>query len=471
MDFFSLEAASFAYPQHGLGLAPVSLSVPAGEAMVVEGPSGGGKSTLARCLVGLIPHLYHGQLGGAVRLDGLVTHETPLWQLTRRASLVFQNPATQMLAPTVHDELIFGLENLGLPAGVVRVRVAAAMAQFGLEALGERAPHTLSGGEQQKLALACMVARQTPALVLDEPLSMLDPTAASDLVAALAGEVGAGRTVVVCEHRAEYLAELPHRRTLWLGNGHHPAAAQAGAAPLPPLSPISPFELQVDGLCAALGGRPVLPGLDLTLPGGQIVALVGRNGAGKTTLLRALAGLQPNTGRVQVLQDGRALPPRLGIVLQNPDYQLFNATVRDEILYRVPNPDLDYYGWLCAALGLGAYEAVPPLLLSEGEKRRVALATVLMRRPAHGLLLDEPSLGQDRAHKVILQRTLRSLAAAGYLVILATHDLELAFQADSLLLLAEGRLIHAGPAAAARQAAGAWQQAGIRIPPWIACAP
>ena len=183
-----LQAAdvAYAYPQHGYGLSPTSLRVAPGEAVHVAGRSGSGKSTLARCLCGLIPHLYHGALEGKVHVDGLPTRGTPLWQLADRAGLVFQNPAAQMLTVTVEQEIIFGLENLGLSRETIDQRVEAALTRFGLEGFRGRSPHTLSGGEQQKLALAAITARQPPILILDEPLSMLDSTASMQLVSHLA---------------------------------------------------------------------------------------------------------------------------------------------------------------------------------------------------------------------------------------------------------------------------------------------
>lgn len=430
---------SYRYPQNGHGLPAVSLAVEPGAAWLITGPSGCGKSTLARCLVGFIPHLYRGHLSGEVWVDGQLTTETPLWQLTERVGLLFQNPATQMLATSVAEEIVFGLENLGLPPAVISRRVEETLRRFGLAALRDRSPHTLSGGEQQKLALAATVARRPQVLVLDEPFSMLDTRAAAGLVTYLQ-EVVAGTAVVVCEHRAEYLRPLAGLQTMTL-----PAAGSNHAETLVHLSPFPTaatpdFKLHVAGMTVKLGGRRVLHDLSFTAAGGEVVAIVGRNGAGKTTLLRALAGLQKFEGSVAV--NGEAAD--FGLVFQNPDLQLFNATVREEILYRLPRPDRARYRWLLAALGLVTYEETAPLLLSEGEKKRLALATVLMRGPRHGILLDEPSLGQDAVHKEMLVRLARALAAAGQLVIMTTHDLALASQADRLLLLENGHFVASG---------------------------
>jgi energy-coupling factor transport system ATP-binding protein len=266
--------------------------------------------------------------------------------------------------------------------------------------------------------------------------------------------------VVVCEHRAEALRALPGLRTRYLEGPVPPVPRQlASGLRAPQAAP----HLVVENLRVRLGGRDVLRDLNFTARGGQVLAVVGRNGVGKTTLLRALAGLQKHSGAVTI----NGAPPDLGMVFQNADLQLFNASVRDEILYRLPDPDIARYTWLLETLGLRRYEAVPPLLLSEGEKKRVALATVLMRCPCHGVLLDEPALGQDDAHKATLTRLTRALAAAGQLVILTTHDLNLAARADRLLLLGPGGLVADGPPAQILREPAPWATLGLPVPDWV----
>ncbi|HNS50048.1 MAG TPA: ABC transporter ATP-binding protein [Anaerolineae bacterium] len=459
--------AAYRYPQSDHGMAPLSLEIGPSERWLISGPSGCGKSTLARCLTGLIPHLYHGALEGEVWLDGLRTAEAPLWQLAERAGLVFQNPSAQMLAHSVEEEILFGLENLGLPRDVIARRLEDTLARFGLETMRSRSPQTLSGGEQQKLALASILAREPPVLVLDEPLSMLDSTASVELVDHLAELAMAGQAAVVCEHREEYLQAIPGLRTLRLrGADFGPSTGDNGRwwnGPETGPSGAAGARLEVEHLAVTLGGRPVLRDLGFSLEPGQVVAVVGRNGAGKTTLLRALAGLQKHEGSVTV---GGARPD-FGLVFQNADLQLFNASVRDEILFRVSEPDVERYAWLLSVLGLARYEETPPLLLSEGEKKRVALATVLMRGPRDGVLLDEPSLGQDAVHKAMLLRLARNLADAGQLVILTTHDLTLAAQADRLLLLAAEGFVADGPPAMVLRDEAAWARLGLVVPAWV----
>ena len=129
---------SFQYPQDGHGLSPVSLEIVPGELTLVSGSSGCGKSTLARCLMGLISHLYHGELSGEVWLNGYRTSEVPMWQLAEKAGMVFQNPAAQMLAPSVEEEIVFGLENLGLKRSEIKARLDTILQEFGLDSMRNR---------------------------------------------------------------------------------------------------------------------------------------------------------------------------------------------------------------------------------------------------------------------------------------------------------------------------------------------
>ena len=455
------ERVSYGYVGAGKALDGASLVVAPGEVVLITGPSGSGKSTLARCLTGLIPHLYHGELQGVCKVGELITTDTPLWRLTEQAGLVFQNPGEQLLATSVENEIVFGLENLGLAAEEIALRLEEALESFGLKDMRRRSPQTLSGGEQQKLALAAIMARKPRVLVLDEPLSMLDTTAASALVEHLLALGRDGVTVVLCEHRAEYLEGRPDVRVVHMGA---PAldASLSSAIPLPARAE-GQAVLKVEGLGVTLGDKRVLQDLNLEIHGGQVVVIVGRNGVGKTTLLRALCGLQKHDGTVQV--DGAR--PELGMVFQNADLQLFNPTVREEILYRIAQPDMELYSWLLQALGLTNYEQVPPLLLSEGEKKRVALATVMIRQPKHGLLLDEPVVGQDAAHKQMLLTILRAEARSGRVVLVTTHDLTLAAQADRMLILGERGFVADGRPHDVLNELAAWEKVGLVVPDWV----
>jgi energy-coupling factor transporter ATP-binding protein EcfA2 len=460
-----LNVQSLSYTYHGQSTPSfhdVTLGVSAGECLLITGASGCGKSTLARCLVGLIPHLYKGKLDGVVSLDGCSTHETPLWQLSEKAGMVLQNTQAQMLASTVEDELAFGLENLGLPRAEIQQRIQGSMERFGLDRFRAHDPRRLSGGEGQRVMLAAMLSRQPPLLVLDEPLSMLDTTAAHELVSHLTELARQGHAVVVCEHRSHYFDGAGAFREHSLStHARHCVERKPSSAPL---STAPEFDLHIDSLSVTFRERKVLDHQSLDLSSGEIIALVGVNGSGKTTLLRSLVGLQRHEGQVEA-SDGR---PDLGLVYQNPDLQLFNPTVREELIYHVKEPDDELYRWLLGELGLAEYETCSPLLLSEGEKKRLCLAMVLMHQPRHGILLDEPTLGQDDRHRVLLGNMARALAQAGRLVMVATHDLAwAAHYATQMLVLHEGCVIANGSPVELLRDKSLWNRVRLYVPEWI----
>jgi energy-coupling factor transporter ATP-binding protein EcfA2 len=440
-DLLQAHAAAFQYPAGSSPVGPFDLSARGGELHLFTGSSGCGKSTLARLLTGVIPHLYRGRMHGRVVIGGRRSTELPLWQIAERIGFLSQNPAAQLLASTVRDEILFGLENLGLPPAATEARVEAALDDFALRDLAARDPVTLSGGEQQRLLVAAIAARQPDAIVLDEPLSMLDGAATRRLVDHLERLRRRGTAVLVFEHRLAAFAGLRDvvRHAL---PGLTPVPT---ALPAPPAQ-LSPFGLAVEDLAVERGGRLLLDGVNLALADGQVLAVVGDNGAGKTMLLRALAGLEPHRGRITGHVRGGSTPPRLGLCFQNPDCQLFNPSVRTEILCGTAAGDAGRYDAVVRLLGLAAYEDTPPLLLSEGEKKRLGLAIMLMRPEICGVCLDEPTLGQDAYGCRLLGRILRHLAAAGYLCVVATHDLDWAAEwSDAVVVLAGGRVRASGP--------------------------
>ncbi|MFN8644736.1 MAG: ABC transporter ATP-binding protein [Candidatus Binatia bacterium] len=459
------EGAAFAYAGHRTRVGPFDLSAAAGALHLVAGPSGSGKSTLARLLCGVIPHLYRGAMSGRVRIGGAASDSVPLWQLAEQVGLVGQNPAAQLLAASPREEIAFGLRSLRLDARETASRVDAALAGAGLSALAERDPRTLSGGEQQRLVVAAIAARRPRAVVLDEPLSMLDAPAARQLMAQLDALRASGTAVVVCEHRTAAFASL-------IGVVRHdlPAPALDAERPLPPLPAVAPFRLAVDRLGVSLDGWSVLRDVSLTLAGGEVVVVVGANGAGKTTLLRALAGLQPASGRVTAVATAGGGAPRLGLCFQNPDCQLFNPSVAAELRFGREHADPSRLAAVLELLGLSSYADTPPLLLSEGEKKRLGVAIMLMQPDLSGLCLDEPTLGQDPHGRRLLGRLVRHLAACGHLCVVATHDADWAAAwGDRVVLLAHGGLAATAPAAALADDAALRARLGLTTDGGEAC--
>lgn len=204
-----LDDVSFAYGASATpALDHVSLGIAPGEFVGVIGPSGAGKSTLAAVMSGAIPHHYRGQLFGAVLVDGRDTCEVTLTDISRVVGSINQDIDAQMVASVVEDELLFGLENFGVPHDQIPGRLADALETAGIADLREREIATLSGGQKQKVAIAAMLALRPRVLVLDEPTAALDPVSSSTVFETLrALNRDAGITVVVIEQKVALLCE------------------------------------------------------------------------------------------------------------------------------------------------------------------------------------------------------------------------------------------------------------------------
>ena len=186
----------------------VSLDIASGEFVGVIGPSGAGKSTLAAVMSGAIPHHYRGQLFGAALVDGRDTCEVTLTDISRIVGSVNQDIDAQMVASVAEDELLFGLENFGVPHEEIPARVAEALETAGIADLREREIATLSGGQKQKVAIAAILALAPRVLVLDEPTAALDPVSSSAVFDTLRElNASASITVVVIEQKVALLCE------------------------------------------------------------------------------------------------------------------------------------------------------------------------------------------------------------------------------------------------------------------------
>ena len=208
-----LKDVSFAYGQGAANaLDHVSLSIAEGDFVGVIGPSGAGKSTLASVMSGAIPHHFGGQLFGATLIDGKDTCEVTLTDISRIVGSVLQDIDAQMVASVVEDEMLFGLENFGVPHAQIEERISQTLATVGISDLREREIATLSGGQKQKVAIAAILALAPRVLVLDEPTAALDP-ASSTLVFETLRKVNelAGITVVVIEQKVALLSEYCDR--------------------------------------------------------------------------------------------------------------------------------------------------------------------------------------------------------------------------------------------------------------------
>jgi energy-coupling factor transport system ATP-binding protein len=204
MDPIVVENVTFSYNREAPVLKNVSLRVQKGEWAAVVGHNGSGKSTLAKCLNGLLE-----PESGRVLTCGMDTMDkSTIMTLRRRAGMVFQHPDNQIVAPTVADDIAFGLENAGVPYEEMKERVKESISRLRLDGLEEQEPHRLSGGQKQRVALAGIKALQPEVIILDEATSMLDPAGRSEvrkMMRELCREEG--MTIVAITHDLEEAAE------------------------------------------------------------------------------------------------------------------------------------------------------------------------------------------------------------------------------------------------------------------------
>ena len=207
------ENFSYSYPTTPNALVDIDLKIYRGEVFGVIGPNGAGKSTFCKSLNGLVPHFYGGTVKGRVLVDGMDTLEHTTSELSMKVGLVFQEPETQLsgLALTVEDEVGFGLSMLGFPSEVIRKRTREALEKVGLKGFEKRSPSELSGGEQQRLAIATVLAMEPEIMVLDEPVALLDPIGKSEVLSVVKELAVEGSTIVIAEHEIEELAYFADR--------------------------------------------------------------------------------------------------------------------------------------------------------------------------------------------------------------------------------------------------------------------
>lgn len=424
-------------------LSDVSFAAAGGEVVGITGPTGSGKSTLALALAGFIPRVVRATTTGAVTVDGIPAIGARTGDLLGRCGIVFSTPTDQLSGSrlTVREELAFGLENLGTPRAEMDPRIDAVMERLGIAHLAARDPGSLSGGEQQRVAIAGMVVMAPRVLILDEPTAELDPDGATAVAALLGGLAASGTTVVAIEHARAILDRCD--RLVTLDGGRIVDAPRPGATPDPlewvPGQTRPGVSVALDGVSYRYpGGVEALRDVTLDVPRGEAVAIVGANGSGKTTLAKHLVGLlRPTAGMVTL--DGSPIAGRaiadlagtVGFAFQDPGDQLFERTVAREVAFgpkQLGRSAAEETAAVEAALeltGLGSERDTNPYDLARPTRKLVTLAGVLAMDPSV-LVLDEPTTGQDPEGAERVGRIVEAMQAAGRTVIAITHDVAFA---------------------------------------------
>jgi len=534
---------SFQYPgASALSLDDVSFAICQGQRVALMGANGSGKSTLTRLANGLLL-----PMAGAVSIDGLSTSKRDdLRMIRQHCGVVAQDPDTQIVCTTVFDEVAFGPQNLKLKPAEIHARIEAALTAVGLEALRERDPNTLSGGEKQRLVIAGVMAMQPRYVVFDEPSSMLDSQGRREVLMAIhdlqcaghgilhithrleeaftadeiiileAGRIVFHDTRAVFEQREDLIAQFriealgarePRKPIFSASSGLSELMLEdASLEPLKPAPSASSglSELVLEDVSYTYGMKTsfehqALENVSLTITPGSMTLIAGHTGSGKSTLLRIAAGLlEPTKGSAfikianqnsklegimpsgsaspsdPVSSSGSASPTNsaspsgkkppsdtpatmriepgtVGLVFQNPESQLFAATVFDDIAFGPKNIGLattaedtrQIVQSACALVGLDfeRFAHRSPFTLSGGEARRVALAGILAMSPRF-LLLDEPTAGLDAQGHRFFFELINNMRAQGIGVVVVSHEVDLfAPQADAVVALEQGRRV------------------------------
>jgi energy-coupling factor transporter ATP-binding protein EcfA2 len=465
----------------------ISFRVEPGEILLLAGASGCGKTTLLRCINGLIPHTYRGEMQGEIRIFGESVRGKSLGEIAQRVGTLLQDPERQILGSYVIQEVAFGLENLGLPRQEILRRAEQALERLGILHLRDRETFLTSGGEKQKITLAGVLALGPRLLLLDEPLASLDPMSAWEALQLFRELAAEGIAIVIVEHRVEDVLAIQPHRVLYLENGRmayygdtdgllQVVDAREIKLPAPeivrrvarektkPQAPVHRPRSRGEALVEfhdvhfrySNDGRAALRNIRLTIHRGEVIALLGHNGSGKTTLTKhALGLLKPTAGKVLLEgQDTRHLTVAqaahtVGYVFQSPSHMLFAPTVRQELEFGPKNlgfspPRIaENVQWAIRTVRLESELETPPLALSFGQQKRVSIAAILSMR-SQLLVLDEPTAGQDYStYRAVMDAMMQMEEVETILFV--THDLDLALcYADRVLLMYDGQIVADG---------------------------
>jgi energy-coupling factor transporter ATP-binding protein EcfA2 len=431
---------TYTYPDAAQpALSNISLQVNTGECVCITGHSGCGKSTLLLAIKGL---LHDGLMSGEILVE---EPENIAEQHRDTVGLVFQNAETQILCSTVAEEIAFGPENLCVPPDEIGLRIERSLKAVKLEDFRDRNVERMSAGQKHRLAIASVLSMDPAVILLDEPTSQLDIAGKNELADVLRELKGKGYTLLIVEHNLGHFADIIDRYFL-MNNGHIENVStcipdeflQAEKADCTVSSTgnssANKLSVSIDGLNVSYPGvGPVLKDISITIHQGELVHLFGRNGAGKSSLLRCLAGvMKPDSGTMEMaglkIYGGSCLLGKAGFLFQNPQRQLFENTVYDEVAFslkRLKLPPDELRQRVMKALEIceaGNLVNRLPLSLSFGEQHRVALASVLAPNP-EVLLLDEPFAGLDiRQRNRLLKILLNLRNNRGATIVIASHD-------------------------------------------------
>ncbi|MGR6129179.1 ABC transporter ATP-binding protein [Paenibacillus sp. SER-28] len=433
----------------------MSLSVHKGEKLLLLGPSGCGKSTLLQVLSGLIPRT----IEVPMKCDAAVIPSV--------SGIVFQDPDTQFCMSYADEELAFVLENNQIPREQMQSRIRELLIQVGLSTDDIHMPiGNMSQGMKQRLAIASVLAMEPEVLFLDEPTALLDEEGTTQVWDTIRN-ISVDQTLVIVEHKINEIVHDVDRIVVLSAQGeiiadgraeevfhvHRQALSEYGVwypgvwneSSSPRWSESVTQQngtgngagtdlLELEHFSGLRSLSPVIYVDHAQVKPGDWIGVVGENGAGKSSLLLSMMRLLRTQGRYSVrgIEAGSTeqLAERIGFAFQNPELQFVAHTVRKELEYSLPKSLFsaeqcrERVDRMLVQFGLERLDERHPYQLSLGQKRRLSIATAMIREP-EVLLLDEPTFGQDARNTFVMLDMLEQLRAAGTAIVMVTHDPEI----------------------------------------------
>ena len=425
-------------------LDSVNFKINKGECILLTGVSGSGKSTLIHLMNGLIPTLYEGQLEGEILFKNKDLKDIESYDISKNIGYVSQDPRGHFFTTNTTSELVFSMENYGIPLNEMKKKYSELVNLLELEKLVDKNIIYISSGERQKIAIGCSLSLEPEIIILDEPSSNLDFHMTKKLKQLIEKLKTKGYTIIIAEHRMYYIQDLIDR-VFVINNGKvkEKTISDLKINNEVPLRSLDIFNLELENISSKnkellmeinnITYKNILTNITTTIYKGDVIGLIGKNGVGKTTLLRLLSNImKPNKGKIV----GKVVP---FLVMQDMDYQFFTESVESEMKFGSADNDLEKINSLLMKLGLTEYKDKIPFELSGGQKQRLLIAISALAN-VNLLMFDEPTSGLDYVNMTKVSGILKDLSKNSALIV-ATHDIEFLYKTCNRVIYLDDKVI------------------------------